>query len=181
MAIQPADYFIPDFPAKQWDGLTGSPKRYHPKQFETPDGYDFAKVSAEVMAIEKYLLEAGPNVSTIQRNASQSIAALKWVRMTTGGNELVPADNSQNAVTGILLHAVEPGQPGVCLSYGLITLNNWTDITGVALLTPGKSYFLAANGSMSLAPPSSGHIIKVGRATSDKDFVVDVTHVVNLN
>ena len=180
MAILPADYFVPDFPTKAWEGQTGSPKRYHPLQFEAPDGYDFAKIAAEVMAIERYLLEAGPNVSTIKRNAAEPISALKWVKLTTGGNEIVPANNSENAVAGILLHSVEPGQSGLCLSYGLLALDNWTALTGWANLTPGKSYFLAANGLMSLAPPSTGHIIKLGRATSTSDFVVDVTHVVKL-
>lgn len=180
MAILPADYFIPDFPEQVWDGLSGSPKRYHPRQFEAPDGYDYSKISAEVIAIEQYLFDAGPAVSTIQRNAAEPISALKWVKLTTGGNELVPADNSQNAIAGILLHSVDTGQSGICLSYGLLTLDDWIATAGSVFLTPGKSYFLAENGLMSLAPPTTGHIIKLGRATSTTTFVVDVTHVVKL-
>ena len=180
MAILPPDYFIADFPDQVWDGLTGSPKRYHPLQFQTPDGYDFAKISAEVQAIEKYLLEAGTKISTVQRTASEPIAAHKWVELTLD-NEFAHASNLQNTVAGILLHSVNTGEMAVCLAYGLITLDDWTVSTGEVLLTPGKSYFLAASGQMSLAPPPSGHIIKVGRATSDKDFVVDVAHVVKLN
>ena len=180
MAILPPDYFIADFPDQVWDGLTGSPKRYHPLQFQAPDGYDFAKISAEVQAIEKYLLEAGTKISTVERNAAETIAAHKWVEITVG-NEFVAANSLQNTVAGILLHSVDVGNPAVCLAYGLITLDDWTATTGGVLLTPGKSYFLAANGQMSLVPSSSGHVIKVGRATSDKDFVVDVTHIVKLN
>ncbi len=179
MAILPADYFLPDFPEQVWDGQTGSPKRYHPRQFESPDGYDFAKISAEVMAIEQYLFDAGSNVTTIQRNAVEPISAFRWVKLTPG-NEYTVADNSENAVAGILLQALSTGQSGVCLSYGLLTLDDWTLTTGGVTLTPGKSYFLAANGQMSLAPPPTGHIIKVGRSTSNNDFVVDVSHIVKL-
>lgn len=56
---------------------------------------------------------------------------------------------------------------------GLLTLADWTAITGSASLAQGQTYFLAAGGGLTTIPPSSPNcLVVVGTAASSTTMLI---------
>lgn len=69
----------------------------------------------------------------------------------------------QAGYSGIALTYAEPGFP-VTYALGDVTLDDWSDSAGVALLTPGSLYYLAEEGGITSIAPLTGYCVIVGRA-----------------
>lgn len=169
MAILPQDYFIPDFPGQVWDGLSGSPKRYHPLQFEAPDGYDYAKISAELIATQQFLLDAVSNISV---PSEVGIPAFAFVQLDNNGNAIL-ASNLQGTLLGLTREPIPAGGSGLVTIQGIV-------LNPAFSLIRLRPYFLHPGGQMSLTPPVFGHIIRLGVAISSTQLLVEIYHVVNL-
>ena len=171
MAIEHAEYFYPDFPEKVWDGLSPEGAKYHPFQLIQPNKYDYAKISAEVIALEKYALELAGNPTTTSI-AGANFPARTWVHFDDSGR-LIPSNNDANRVVGLSKEAGTLSEPCTAQTLGLVTHEGWN-------LTPQAAYYLWPNGVMSVDVPQTGHIIKLGVAISADQFVINIQHIVNL-
>lgn len=71
-------------------------------------------------------------------------------------------------VVGVVVSGGAPGQPIAYTADGQVSRLDWSPVAGTALLVPGRRYFLAQDGMISLAAPTErGHFVApVGRALS---------------
>lgn len=92
-----------------------------------------------------------------------------YVSRATGQALPARADGYQTAmVSGLAATNVESGFP-VAVARGLLTLSDWTAVTGAAGLQVGQWYFLTGAGGLSPVPPTRPEAValsRVGQAVS---------------
>jgi len=59
-------------------------------------------------------------------------------------------------------------------SDGIISMENWTVITGTETLVPGAYYYLGNAHFMQIIPPESGYVVTLGRAVSANVFDIEI-------
>jgi len=74
------------------------------------------------------------------------------------------------------------GANGAVMSDGTLESANWTAVTGAATLTAGAAYYLdaAAAGALTVTPPTTGYVAKVGQGVSDTVFEIEVEPTIKL-
>lgn len=87
------------------------------------------------------------------------------------------ADNNDYRSSLVIGLAVTTAVAGARVHYiqdGVVILQDWRAVLGVSALEPGRRYFLARNGQLSLASPSVGYAAPVGRALSASQLEVEI-------
>jgi len=134
---------------------------------EAPAGDTLSTASSEVDVVGKANSNAGP--------------------LTTGMALYVKSDGSvdkasaSSATTKRVLGLVKDGSiaaaaQGLVQTDGVLTLSDWTAVTGFAQLTAGAMYFLSATaGQLTTTPPTTAgqYVCSVGMALNQTDFEID--------
>lgn len=83
---------------------------------------------------------------------------------------------------GLAAESVSAGATGNFLTEGSVNTANWASVTGSAALTPGAVYYLseAAAGQLKTTPPSTGAVVRVGRALTTTKMDIEVAQEVVL-
>lgn len=145
----------------------------------TTDGTDITVDTVEntiVLANEVVTLEVGGDVninggtagSFLSMTAGAAVSALRVVR-ANGAGEAVYADHATgyDGVVGITTTAVSMGAL-VTIQYGeALSDGSWA-------WTPGQPIFLGVNGVLTATAPSSGAVVRVGRAVSATKIIVEI-------
>lgn len=145
---------LPLRPFTTADGLVG--------QIPVRSGNPLA--ARELVWIDPDALVAGVSTgSVVQLEAGENLVQGDPVRVTAG--KLYKADNVNNFnVVGLVEASVTAGAQATAKTSGLVQLN---------ALTPDSTYFLGG-GSMTLNPPTSGRVIKMGRSLSSTSFLLGI-------
>lgn len=174
----------PKFPGMIWDGLSANPDRFERAVVTTPDGNDWDRVTAEVIAIQNYLagLPTDPNgdlFSLYSNDAAEVIQGGKWV-VVESNSELSIATSADGLVSGLTVTGATTGETVVYMRQGRVVALDWTNTTGSTELVPGADYYLTTNGGMSVTAPMSGYVVKLGQAQSVTNFDVDIKPSIRL-
>lgn len=159
-------------------------------------------VRPDGLALEYKDLVAGSNVSIIKSSGSITISASGG----GGGDTTNSAETDSNISAGMLAYikanthvdlassdnqattqaagmAIEDKSATEAVAYatdGQLTLGDWTAATGATDLVPGADYFLTTAGQMSTTPPSSGSVVRVGRAVNTMTFDIEISSPIRL-
>jgi hypothetical protein len=103
------------------------------------------------------------NVDAVQIKAGQAVTSIST------GVELANPANTSTLAIGLALGNINIGDPGVIVTAGQFSLDNWTDVIGSINLTVGSTYFLSnVSGKLSTTPPSGLTNQIVGKAITTK-------------
>jgi len=103
------------------------------------------------------------NVDAVQIKAGQAVTSIST------GVELANPANTSTLAIGLALGNINIGDPGVIVTAGQFSLDNWTDVIGSINLTVGSTYFLSSiSGKLSTTPPSGLTNQIVGKAITTK-------------
>ncbi len=105
-------------------------------------------------------------------NASSASTFITGQPVYIAGADLVNLAIANSRITsevlGVCFEDIPPGLTGKILTRGYLTLADWTDIVGVAALTPGAVYYLDPQtaGTLTSTPPTQSkyYLVRVGRA-----------------
>jgi hypothetical protein len=161
----------PNFPDRLWDGSTSNPDRENRFTNQWCNHQDWNQISAEVIAIQEFLLSSGI--------AGEEIPQFTWVTID-GSERIIIANTSQNFIVGLSLTHVNTDEAISYLGAGKIVLDDWTSVIGEKSLLPGKIYFIASNGLMGLGPPPSGFVIQLGCAQDQNAFHINIKQSIRL-
>jgi len=139
----------PSFPNQVWDGKTGSRESINDNIHPTSE--DFDRIRDEVIAMQEY-----SQTQYLEATALENIEKYRCVRETAGGVVLATPD--QPIVNGFTLDDAN----------AFDTLRYAPESTLLTLTLPDGQYFLSQNGTISLTPPMTGYVIKVGIASADR-------------
>lgn len=80
---------------------------------------------------------------------------------------------------GLILTDIAIGGSVSVVTDGTITLPDWTEITGSETLVPGETYYLSqeVSGTLDTMVSQLGTVIRVGYASSENDFVVNISRL----
>lgn len=78
-------------------------------------------------------------------------------------------------VVGSLNDNYVAGADAEIITEGELARADWTSVAGTEFLTRGVTYYLAAGGQMSVTPPSTGHIVILGRAITGTKFDIEIS------
>lgn len=130
------------FPQSIWDGSTASREINDTRD---PDPLDWDRIVSELIAVQQYTQTAsftGVASGTIHQH-----------RCIVVGDYLRHATSNDGVVHGFSLSS---GGPGDTIEY--ITVGR------VSLTLPEGVYFLRDDGQISLTPPNTGYVVKIGTA-----------------
>lgn len=117
----------------------------------------------ELVWISPQDLGGGSTGSAIQLEVGENLSLGDPVYVAAG--KLYKADNVTNFnVIGLMSATVALGLLGTAKTSGAVQLN---------ALTPDSTYFLGG-GSMTLSPPTSGRVIRLGRSVSSTLFLLSI-------
>lgn len=171
----------PHFPNSVWDGLSQNPNRTTIMDDQWPNHQDWDQIVQEVIEVEQYLLDNPPNNEVpLYQGVANTPLVKGQVVYVTPGSEIGLADNNSNLVSGLAITNATAGQTVVYARRGRLTLSDWTAIIGASSLMPGRDYFLASNGSLSLTGPATGYVIKMGQAQTDATFDIHIQSTIKL-
>ena len=139
----------PSFPNQIWDGRTGN--RESVNDNINPNSEDFDRIRDEVIAMQEF-----SQTQYLESVALESIAQYRCIRETANGVVLARPD--QPIVNGFSLDDAD----------AFDTIRYAPESTLLTLSLPEGQYFLSSNGSISLMPPTSGYVIKVGVASAGR-------------
>lgn len=139
----------PSFPNQVWDGRTGN--RESINDDIDPNSEDFDRIRDEVIAMQQY-----SQTQYLESTALENIEKHRCIRETASGVVLATPD--QPIVNGFTLDSA-----GV-----FDTVRYAPESTLITLALPAGQYFLSANGTISLTPPATGYVIKVGVASAGR-------------
>lgn len=132
---------------------------------------------------------------------------LTWVTLGASGTPTLTAETDADVVAGQPVYIKASGHLGLAESTalpqarcaglvtadtltgvaapfspdGTVNLADWTAVVGAASLTPGAEYFLAATaGQITDTAPSSGYLVRVGRAISATVLDIEIHPIVAL-
>lgn len=89
------------------------------------------------------------NVDAVQIKAGQAVTP------TSTGVELANPASTTTLAVGLALGNIDVGDPGVIVTTGQFSLDDWTEVIGTTNLTAGSTYFLSnVSGKLSSTPPS---------------------------
>lgn len=163
----------PHFPMQIWDGSTPNTQRTSIFDDVWPNHQDWDQIREEVIAVQEVVNGlAASSEHLYLGQAHSNIAEGRCVRVRTDGS-LEHADPSQGAVDGIAAQTVSPGQMFVFITGGRLTLNAFA-------LVPGTYYYLAASGNLVIIPPTSGFVVRVGRAITNDTLDIRVQDSIRL-
>lgn len=95
-----------------------------------------------------------------------------------------PAANQPFQVIGLAAMDVNNGQVVPIVSDGVITRQDWTVITGAALLEVGRRYYLspATSGKLTLDCPNAPgeYVVQIGRASSTFQLDIEIDTLARL-
>lgn len=63
---------------------------------------------------------------------------------------------------------------------GVISMENWSEITGTEKLVPGAYYYLGSTHYMQVSPPESGILLALGRAVSANVFDIEIEQPIEI-
>jgi len=155
----------PSFPNGVWNGLTENPERTSRSVNQWCNHQDWNRISAEVIAIEDFLIAgslAPPTAPVYSGMSGTNIIAGQLVSLTGSTIQLADKDTS-GSVTGVSLSDVSTGEMLTYLAVGRITLQTFN-------LTPGAWYYLSNSGAMIETPPTTGYHVRLGQAQDAKTF-----------
>ena len=125
-------------------------------------------------------LPATPETGFLAAEADDAIKVGYPIYLKTNGH-LAPARANAPAttnVTGLSLSDTASGFSCSYLTEGTVERTDWTEVAGVALLTPGAAYYLSADAPgriTSIAPAALGqYVVRVGRATSTTKLDIEI-------
>lgn len=78
------------------------------------------------------------------------------VHRTATGVALASNDDAVLDAIGICLDDTDDGDNATICPDSIVTLDDWTDVTGSADLTPGLTYYVATDGMLTTTPPTTG-------------------------
>jgi hypothetical protein len=174
----------PQFPGKIFDGTATD--RGSRTINAAPDYPSYDQLVAELIATQERVqeLEAGGG-EVLSAESDESISAGMPVVVKTNGH-LARAQNSDPAryqVAGIALAEVAPTFAGNYASDGLISLEDWSAVTGSATLSVGATYFLSdVIGQLTItAPQTSGlFVVRIGRAVTTSTLAIELGQPIKL-
>jgi len=103
-----------------------------------------------------------------------------YIKATTHAG-LAQAIGVKSAAVGFAITAAEPTFTVNYITEGKITLIDWTGISDSALLSPGTVYYLSTVvGQITSTAPTSGYIVRVGRATSTVSLDIEIERPIRL-
>jgi hypothetical protein len=81
--------------------------------------------------------------------------------------------------SGMSLTTTAPTFAATVATDGVVTLADWTAVIGAVSLVPGAVYYLSATGgAMTTTAPSTGHLVRLGRALSVTQFGLAIARLV---
>ena len=86
-------------------------------------------------------------------------------------------------VFGLVADAnIANGANGAIMRDGIVESANWTAVTGGATLIAGAAYYLdvANAGGLTVTPPTTGYVAKVGQGVSGTELEIEVESTVKL-
>ena len=98
----------------------------------------------------------------------------------TSTGTLRRADNSLSPAVGVASTGGSVAQLVSYVSEGSIVRSDWTSITGVENLIPGRVYYLASHGMLTPTPPTVGLSQQIGTAVSHYMLDVEIRPAIQL-
>ena len=169
-------WVTPDFPNNIWDGLSPNTTRTSRSDNIDPNQQDWDQIVAELIATQQAIVDLGggtssDNIWTI--SAGEDLIFGTFVAIQPNGT-LTKADSSVDpAVAGVALENKITGQLTDFLTQGKFINMSWN-------LIPGATYFLSTNGSMSITPPNTGWVIKLGKAMTPTGLDLNIQPPIKL-
>jgi hypothetical protein len=148
-----------------WDGTSRT--RPNPNVRRAPDGWDYASAIAQIQELQR-------EITPIYAVAHTNLDVARLVSLRTDGHIEASDFNISNHVFGMNRSFVQAGQVTPVAIFGLVSMTDWTSTVGTFNLSPGWEYFLETSGRMTLTPPNTGYLVKVGRALSHTDFLLKI-------
>lgn len=114
-----------------------------------------------------------PGVADITVAAGAAIGALKAVRIATSGQAELADKNSNPEVVGLTITAAASGDDiDVRLGGPVVDLSwNWAE----------GPVWLGSAGTLTQTPPTTGHLVVVGRSAGPTRLIVDPEFIATLN
>lgn len=116
--------------------------------------------------------------------AAETITAGQPVYITGAGLlALAHADAEPRCnVVGVCIIGAVAGVSAVYTTDGSLSLADWTDLAGMALLTPGQTYWLdnTTAGLLRDSPPNTGYIVSVGVAMNATTLNIEISEITRL-
>lgn len=171
----------PRFPKTVWDGFSRNTQRVSLDDNVPPDGQDWSRVTAELIAMQEYALNGTviDSLTIYTAVASVPITEMAFIVIESNG-KLRIATSDDGLTTGLALATGSTGDTILFGKFGEITLSDWTDLTGLVNLQPGQLYYLRQSGLMSTTPPTTGYIVSVGEAISQTIFNLQISSRIKL-
>lgn len=82
--------------------------------------------------------------------------------------------STTGTVMGIAQTNIASGFSGNLISQGQLTLSDWSASTGSATLSAGQTYYLGVAGAIGTSPPTSGFVVKLGKAITTTTLEISI-------
>lgn len=119
-----------------------------------------------------------PTTDTYSAESDASILVGQPLYIKSSGHADLARANTHAtaAAVGFAVIAASPTFTVEYVTEGKLTLTDWTAVASVATLTPGVAYYLdaAAAGRITSVVPTSGYIVRLGRATSTATLDIEI-------
>ena len=172
----------PTFPDQIWDGVENANRK---SRFDdiNPNAKDYDAVSAEIIAIEKYVTGTTVNPRIYTNIAGENITAGAPVYIDAALKvSHAQAIAIKYQIAGLALDYVLAGEDCKYIAEGSVELTDWSDVTGTFTLVMGDVYFLSnlLPGKLTNAVPTTGYVVRIGRAMSETKLDVETFSSVKL-
>jgi hypothetical protein len=95
-------------------------------------------------------------------------------------DKIYPATLDNPHVIGFAKTTTAVGNAVPYSTDGALTMDDWTEVTGIEKLVPGAYYYLGSTNYMTNTPPESGILITLGRAVSATTFDIEIEQAIEL-
>ncbi len=157
-------YAHPNFPERIWDGLTKNPDRTKIVNDAWCNHQDWDQLREEVIALQKFVLSGGAGYGGLYEGIAASPINVGNLVNVRADGKIVLADNTDGEIAGMALTQASYSQSVEYISSGRVLLTDWTAITSTVKLNPGVDYYLSYSGFMTHIVPTTGYLVKVGKA-----------------